>query len=171
MRVPAKFYISLSISCPSLNTLNFVFDDGVSADISHTSEHSRFIDISKGCVDLDWDLTRLRRCVKEEFASLSGPGYYTRVDAKNFDRFLNTTEEDTWDKPGKETLKYWKNIRPTPVLMVTCQDHFRESPCSCKSEYPRVFIDTYELHLRVHKDGKSLHKYMGLRQMFEGEPW
>ncbi|KAF5875731.1 uncharacterized protein Bfra_011494 [Botrytis fragariae] len=90
---------------------------------------------------------------------------------KNFDRFINTTEKDTWDKPGEETLKYWKNIRPTPVLLMRCRDHFQARPYSCTSEYPELYPRMDEIDLGVRKDGTPLHKYTGLRQIFEGEPW
>lgn len=189
MGVLSKFYISLSISCPSLKTLNFVFDDGVieeTSENSDNSQHPRLFDISEGCVDLDWDITNLRKYLEEEFVSSFDPDY-TCIDAvfeefikidmeakkllKNFDRFLNTTNKDMWHQPGEKTLKYWENIRPTPVLLVACQDHFRWSPCSCHGEHPEVCMGSYEISLRVRKDGTPLHKYTGLRQIFEGEPW
>ncbi|TGO07880.1 hypothetical protein BTUL_0240g00090 [Botrytis tulipae] len=187
MRVLAKFYISISIHCPALNTLYFIYDYGAGRGDWCTPEYHQLFDVSEGCVDLDWDFPRLKQSLNEQFRYSSNrrqnPDLHTVLEdlkdmdrefkqlSKNFDRFINTTENDMWDKPGKETLEYWENIRPTPVLMLRCQDHFQASPCSCKSEYPELYLRQNGIYLRVHKDRTPLHMYAGLRQIFDGEPW
>ncbi|TGO58162.1 hypothetical protein BCON_0058g00450 [Botryotinia convoluta] len=141
MRVLAKFYISLSIGCPALNTLKFIFDGGVGPATWCIPEYRQLVDISEGRVDLDWDFPRLKQSLNEEFRFSPDRGQHPDLHSaledlkeidmeskellKNFDHFINTTENDMWDKPREETLKYWKNIRPTPVFLMRCRDHFR----------------------------------------------
>ncbi|TGO55295.1 hypothetical protein BOTNAR_0248g00110 [Botryotinia narcissicola] len=187
MRVLAKFYISISIHCPALNTLYFIYDYGVGRGDWCTHEYHQIFDVSEGCLDLDWDFPRLKQSLNEQFRYSSNRRQNTDLHtvledlkdmdrefkqlSKNFDHFMNTTENDTWDKPEEETLKYWENISPTPVLLLRCQDHFLTSPCPCKSEYPELYLRQNGIYLRVYKDRTPLHMYTGLRQIFDGELW
>ncbi|KAF7957296.1 hypothetical protein EAE96_002883 [Botrytis aclada] len=160
MDLVAKLYISLSIHCPALKTLNFVLDDSMSKVDWDIPTYPQLVDNGEQYIEYDSTLENLKE-IEIEAKGLM----------KNFDRFMNTTENDFWDKPGEETLKYWKNIRPTPVLLLICEDHFSAHPCSCTSDYPELYFKMYGGSVRVRKDGTPLHKYTGLRQIFEGEPW
>ncbi|KAF7867081.1 uncharacterized protein EAF02_009867 [Botrytis sinoallii] len=187
MRVYAKLYISISIHCPALSTLYFVFDYGPDRADWYATEYRQLVDISEGCVDLDWEFPRLKQSLKKRFRNPPYPNHIAYIHtaledlkyidreskhlSKSFHRFINTTENDMWDKPGEETLKYWENIRSTPVLMLRCLDHFQASPCSCKSEYPELYSRHNEIYLGIRKDGTPMHMYTGLRQIFDGEPW
>ncbi|KAF7903931.1 hypothetical protein EAF00_001265 [Botryotinia globosa] len=187
MRILAKFYISISIHCPALNTLYFIYDYGLGRGNWCTHEYHQLLDVTEGCLDLDWDFPRLKQSLNEQYRYSSNRRQNTDLHrvlddlkdmdrefkqlSKNFDRFMNTTANDTWDKPVGETLKYWENIRPTPVLLLRCQDHFLASTCSCKSEYPTLYLRQNGIYLRVHKDRTPLNMYTGLRQIFDGEPW
>ncbi|KAJ8064247.1 hypothetical protein OCU04_006594 [Sclerotinia nivalis] len=185
MRHQAMVYTMISIHCPALKKLS-VLSEKFHASLTELMNFWTLIDISEGCVDLDWNFEQLKRFLFDRVTQQSerDNAHNTLIDKMNniqlindnanmilrdFDRFLNTKDDDTWDMPGKETLKYWEKLRPVPSLLATRLKHYR--PDRCKSSWPQIYVHKIELYLRLHKDGTLLNKYTGLTQLFDDAPW
>ncbi|KAG4028004.1 hypothetical protein MFRU_025g00700 [Monilinia fructicola] len=174
-----KVYTLLSIHCPALKKLSILIEKqwgGAPGFIEYSEKSNlRIMDISDGLMDLDFH----RAHIDEEW--YNDAFLYHRLNTihndaikvmGDFDRFLNHKEEDPWPAPGEATLKFWKNIRPTPGVLCL----FDDSPAgrynlSEKISPPRLLMLNLKAGISCHRDGTPLHIYKGLAQMFDGAPW
>ncbi|KAI9646470.1 hypothetical protein NHQ30_004463 [Ciborinia camelliae] len=183
MRMQAELYTLLSVQCPALKKLYVLVTKqclGHSCLVSPETQH-RVMDMSDGIMDLDLypreESTPL--FPNQPFPNRFNFRNFLRLVhndgmnvMKDFDRFLNPKEGDTWGVPGAETLKYWQNIRPTPGLLCIFED-------TAGGEYshpegiapPTLWVLGIGAFVACKMDGTPLHKYTGLAQIFDGAPW
>ncbi|KAF5875733.1 uncharacterized protein Bfra_011496 [Botrytis fragariae] len=176
MNNAAKLYTFLSNHCPALSKLVSIKQ----ASTSHAG-YFRWID---GLMDLDLrvkyapGLRDRQKHLQRMYFRLQMKDIKGDADmiAGDFSRFLNTKESDPWPTPGEATLKYWKTRRPVTALMcLITKDESGRDIYSCTLEQsgtsPWLWVPTLNVNIACHQDGTPVHKYKGLTQMFDGEPW
>ncbi|TGO40580.1 hypothetical protein BHYA_0035g00540 [Botrytis hyacinthi] len=185
MNNAAKLYTFLSNHCPALSQLWLMVETEVPPMESRSSKHLlRMLDVSDGFMDLDLrvkcapGLSDGQKDVQRVYLQLQLRDIkeYTEMIAGDFSRFLNTKESVLWPSPGEVTLEYWKTRRPATALMcfITKYESGRDI-YPCKVEHsgtsPWLWVPTLGVNIACHKDANPLHKYKGLAQIFDGEPW
>ncbi|KAF7909182.1 uncharacterized protein EAE98_012261 [Botrytis deweyae] len=185
MNNAAKLYTFLSNHCPALSKLWLIVETEVSPIESPSSTHLlRMLDVSDGLIDLDLrvqyapGLSDRQRYLQRMYLQLQMnniKGYADKI-AGDFSRFLNTEESDPWPSPGEATLEYWKTRRPVAALvcLITKYESGRDM-YSCKVEHSGtsawLWVPVLDVNIACHKDASPVHKYKGLAQIFDGEPW
>ncbi|KAF7875276.1 hypothetical protein EAF04_002448 [Stromatinia cepivora] len=119
MQHQAKVYTMISTHCPALKRFDLQFA-ACFGTFTELSNCWTIIDISEGCVDLDWNIERWKRLLLQDVTQPSerDNAYVHNIleekmyniqlvnnDAnkilRDFHRFLNTKDDDAWDMPGK----------------------------------------------------------------------
>ncbi|KAJ8064248.1 hypothetical protein OCU04_006595 [Sclerotinia nivalis] len=186
MVIQAELYTLISTHCPALTKLwVFIGIHPSGWAVPSVKSAGRIMDVSDGLTDLDFHfrphLERLDRqtCHSQYFPTsrntlnkIKNLNDGVNQLLRNFDRFLNPREDDLWEMPRDATLKYWKNLRPTPGLLCFFRDDpqlYRGSCYQCFA--PILVVPILDGRVACRLDGTPLHKYTGLAQIFEGAPW
>ncbi|TGO07879.1 hypothetical protein BTUL_0240g00080 [Botrytis tulipae] len=185
MNNAAKLYTFLSKHFPALQKLWLIVKAEDSRKESPSIKHLlRMLDISDRFMDLDLRVNyapglsdRHRDAQEEHFQlKLRDIEKYAKIITGGFSRFLNTKKSDLWPSPGEATLRYWKTRRPVPALMCLITKHeSARGACSCKVEHSDtsawLWVPILGVNIACHEDASPVHKYKGLAQIFDGEPW
>ncbi|KAF7926071.1 uncharacterized protein EAE97_010371 [Botrytis byssoidea] len=185
MNNAAKLYTFLSNHFPAFGKLWLIVKAEDPREESPSIKHlRRILDVSVRFMDLDLrvkyapGLSDRQKDVQEEIfqRKLRDIKKHTQIIAGDFSQFLNTKKSDLWPSPGEATLRYWKIRRPVPALMcLITRDEIVRDVYSCKVEHSDtsawLWVPTLGVNIACHKDGSPVHKYKGLAQIFDGEPW
>ncbi|KAF7903930.1 hypothetical protein EAF00_001264 [Botryotinia globosa] len=185
MNNAAKLYTFLSNHFPALKNLWLIVEKEDSRNESPSSKHLlRMLDVSDGFVYLNLRLKfalglrdrgkGIQRVYNQR--SLRYIKEYTELIAGDLSLFLNTKESDLWPSPGEATLRYWKTRKSAPALMCFITKDVSDSDIySCKDEDSGtsfwLWVPSLGISIACHKDASPVHKYKGLAQIFDGEPW
>ncbi|KAI9646471.1 hypothetical protein NHQ30_004464 [Ciborinia camelliae] len=188
MRYQVRFYTFVSNHCPALKKLYLLISYPYGM-IPYTHQSMiapgyRIIDITEGCLDLSYEfIVDGKLCPEPHSGEVAVVGINKRLlevdriakkSLRDFDRFLKTTEKDKWTMPTEKTLKYWKNLRPSPAFSCFLEydfTNFRFKIGPWKEGHQKVYVETLEVNLAVYSDGTPLDIYKGLAQIFDGAPW
>ncbi|TGO55296.1 hypothetical protein BOTNAR_0248g00120 [Botryotinia narcissicola] len=185
MNNAAKLYTFLSNHFPALEKLWLIVKAEDPREESPSIKHLlRILDVSDRFMDLDLrvkyapGVSDRQKDVQEEFfeRKLGDIKGHTEIIAGDFSRFLNTKKSDLWPSAREASLRYWKTRRPVPALMCLMSKHESvRDVYSCKVEHTDtsawLWVPTLGVNVACHKDASPVHKYKGLAQIFDGEPW